>query len=172
MNLDSAAAIGEIISAVAVVISVVYLAIQVRGNTRATQAASVQNMLDGARDRIVNPTITNSEVADVHARGLSSFDELDRIEKTRFTFLLIEHVVQLQNVLSLHKQGLLSEVDYTTWLAYVGAFIRTPGGRKVWPQVIQVVDKEVGLELERHLREEPDLPSLIDMMPILDTRKD
>ncbi len=44
MNWDAISAIGEIIGAAAVVVSLVYLAVQVRQNTKASKAATVQDM--------------------------------------------------------------------------------------------------------------------------------
>lgn len=44
MNWDAVGAIGEIIGATAVVVSLVYLAIQIRQNTNASKAATVQDM--------------------------------------------------------------------------------------------------------------------------------
>ncbi|MFT4560578.1 MAG: hypothetical protein ACI9BW_000312 [Gammaproteobacteria bacterium] len=171
MNLQDVGSIGELVGAVATVGTLVYLAIQVRRNTQALQASSVQNMLDGPRDRIVAPTIQNREVADIHARGLSSFEDLDETEQTRFTFLLIEHVVQFENVKNLHQRRLVTDENYATWLIYVGAFIRTPGGSVAWPQVANVVDKGAAKALETHLQENPDLPSLLQLMPVMDKRK-
>jgi len=44
MNWDAVGAIGEIIGAIAVVVSLIYLSIQVRQNTNASKAATVQDM--------------------------------------------------------------------------------------------------------------------------------
>ena len=83
-----------------------------RANTRASQAASIQDMLDGARDRIIIPNVVHQDVPNIFARGLSSPDNLDPTEKIRFHMMLQENVLQLQNVLNLRNQKMLSEDDY------------------------------------------------------------
>lgn len=167
MNIQDLGSIGELIGAVATVGTLIYLALQVRANTRALQATSIQTMMDGPRDRIVQPTIQSRDIADLHARGLTSFEDLDETDRVRFTWFLIEHVAQLQVVLNLHKHGLVPDKDYETWLSYIGSFVRTPGGSQAWPQVAAVMDDEVVAALNTHVAENQDLPSLLDLMPVM-----
>jgi Zn-dependent membrane protease YugP len=49
MNWDAIGAIGEIIGAVAVVFSLIYLATQIRISNRASRQAAEQNLLDNQR---------------------------------------------------------------------------------------------------------------------------
>ena len=51
MNWEAAGAIGEIVGAIGVLATLIYLAAQIRDNTRSLQAASLQSVLDGPRDR-------------------------------------------------------------------------------------------------------------------------
>ena len=171
MSIQDLGSIAELIGAIATVATLIYLAIQVRDNTRSNQLSSIQYMLDGARDRIISPNIVHSDVANIMSQGLTSLDGLDAVDKVRFLWMLTEHVLQLQNVLNLRREKMLSEADYQTWLAYVGAFIRTPGERELWPQLANVVSQDVREALDKHLADEPDLPSLIELLPIIDTRK-
>ena len=171
VSLQDLGNLGELIGAVATVATLVYLAIQVRANTRSNEASSVQHMLDGARDRIIIPNVTRADVPEIMSRGLTSVEELKPTEKVRFMWMIVEQVLQLQNVLNLRNRQLLSEADYNTWLVYVGSFVRTPGGKELWPQVAKVVSQDVRKVLDTHLIKEPNLPSLIDMWPIMDTRK-
>ncbi|MBV9619020.1 MAG: hypothetical protein JO201_07385 [Verrucomicrobia bacterium] len=46
MNWEAISALGQIVGAIAVVISVIYLALQVRGNARQTRLASMRSMGD------------------------------------------------------------------------------------------------------------------------------
>lgn len=171
MNVQDLGSVGELIGAVATVGTLIYLALQVRANTRALRAASIQTMMDGPRDRIVGPTIQNREIADLHARGLTSFEGLDKTDQVRFTWLLIEHVAQLQVVLNLHKHGLVTDKDYNTWLSYICSFVRSPGGSIAWPQVAAVMDEEAVTALKTHLAENPDIPSLLELMPVMKIEK-
>ena len=170
MNWEAIGATAEVVGAISVVVTLVYLAIQVRANTRSNEAASVQHMLDGARDHTINPNVVNGEVPDIMSRGLTSVDQLKPAEKVRFMWILVEHALQLQNVLNLRNRGLLSETDYNTWLVYAGSLMRTPGGKELWPQVAEVVSQDVRKVLDAHLADKPNLPSLLDLWPLMDTR--
>ena len=170
MNIQDLGSLGELIGAVATIATLIYLAIQVRANTRSNEAASVQHMLDGARIHTVNPNVVHGEVPDIMSRGLTSVDQLKPAEKVRFMWILVEHALQLQNVLNLRNRGLLSETDYNTWLVYAGSLMRTPGGKELWPQVADVVSQDVRKVLDAHLADKPNLPSLLEILPVMDTR--
>jgi hypothetical protein len=171
MTIQDWGAIGEVVGAVATVATLIYLAIQLRANTKSNQVASIQYMLDGARDRIISPNVLHHEVANIMSRGMAAPAELTPTERVRFLWMLTEHVIQLQNVLNLRNQGALLEFDYQTWLVYVGAFVRTPGGRELWPELSKVVSPDVTDALNRHLQDQPSLPSLVELLPSMDARK-
>jgi hypothetical protein len=58
MNWEAIGAIGEAVGAVAVVASLVYLAVQIRQNTKSVQAATFQSIAEGLADasyRLIDP---------------------------------------------------------------------------------------------------------------------
>jgi hypothetical protein len=123
--------VAEILGALAVLASLVYVATQIRDNTRSLEAASLQSVLDGPRDRSLLPMATNGETSDIFARGLNSFDDLDEGEKRRFCCIMVEHCFQIQQVMHLHERGLIPELDYEAWLIWTVSLVRTPGGASV-----------------------------------------
>lgn len=94
MNWDAISAIGDMIAAIAVVVSLIYLAIQVRQNTRqisrsiktAQLAAFERNVESGNRAREF--FLLNPELFDLYRKGWKSFQGLDAGEKTRFSLML------------------------------------------------------------------------------------
>ena len=62
MSLEDLGNIGEFVAAVAVVVSLIYLAVQIRDNTRSLQAASLQSVLDGQRDHSFLPLAQSAEI--------------------------------------------------------------------------------------------------------------
>jgi hypothetical protein len=94
MSIQEWAAIAEIVSAIAVVASLVYLAMQIRQNThglqmslKSTELAAFERNVDTG-NRIREIFILNEEVADLYARGLKSYVGLDGSEKMRFGMIL------------------------------------------------------------------------------------
>ena len=94
MSIQEWAALAEIIGAVAVVASLIYLAVQVRQNTheislslKSTELAAFErNVESGIRIREL--FILNPEVLQLYARGGQSFEDLDDNEKLRFDMVL------------------------------------------------------------------------------------
>jgi len=94
MSIQEWAALAEIIGAVAVVASLIYLAVQVRQNThelsmslKSTELAAFErNVESGIRIREI--FILNPEILKLYARGGESYADLDEDEKLRFDLIL------------------------------------------------------------------------------------
>ena len=94
MSIQEWAALAEIIGAVAVVASLIYLAVQIRQNTHQL-AMSLKSMELAAFERNVESGIRirelfilNPEVLELYARGSESYTDLDEDEKLRFDMVL------------------------------------------------------------------------------------
>ncbi len=170
MTIQDWGSIGELFGAIATVGTLAYLAIQIGVNTRTTKASVLQSMLDGARDHFLKHMYADVEVCDIMTRGFISIDELDEIEKPRFTCFILEQILQMQNVMQLHDAKLLPDVDYTAWLEWTGALLRTPGAQAIWHKIVSVTTPTINEELNAYLRENPESPSVIELMPVFDRR--
>jgi hypothetical protein len=94
MSIQEWAAIAEIIGAIAVVASLVYLAVQIRQNThelslslKSTELAAFERNVE-AGNRTREMFILNPEVADLYVRGLAFHEDLNAAEKMRFDLIL------------------------------------------------------------------------------------
>jgi hypothetical protein len=93
MNWDAIGAIGEIIGAIAVVVSLIYLALQVRQNTQQISlslessklAAFEQNVEAGNRAREI--LITDPSIAELFLEGLKDYRSMPRTERFRCNML-------------------------------------------------------------------------------------
>jgi len=94
MSIQEWAALAEIVGAIAVVASLVYLAVQVRQNTHELSmslqgselAAFEHNVESGNRIREI--FILNPEVSELYARGIRNYADLGSPEKMRLDMLL------------------------------------------------------------------------------------
>ena len=94
MLIQEWAALAEIVGAVAVVASLIYLAVQIRQNTHQISmslksmelAAFERNVESGIRIREL--FILNPEILELYARGGKSYADLDEDEKLRFDMVL------------------------------------------------------------------------------------
>ena len=167
MTLQDLGSIGELIGAVATVATLAYLALQIRSNSKITRSAALQATLDGGRDHTIQPILNNPGLVGLLRKGMSGIDSLDGDEKARFTWFLVESSLQMQNIMHLYEQGILAKVDYDAWLGYTVAILRTPGAAEVWPQVAAIITPTIRGALQNHLDENPDHPSLLDLMPVM-----
>jgi hypothetical protein len=120
VTLQDLGSIGEFAGAILVVVSLFYLAAQIRQNTRALQSASFQEMVRAANDWstlfIVHP-----ETSSLWVRGLSDSKSLDTTERLSFNQLASMFLRNYATVLAMARDGL---VPSSTCTAYEAAIVR------------------------------------------------
>lgn len=111
MSIQEWAAIAEIVGAVAVVASLVYLAVQIRQNThglsmslKSTELAAFERNVE-AGNRIREIFILNPDVSELFALGKSSYTDLSSSDKIRFGMLL-------SNVFSAFQGAYIRQLTY------------------------------------------------------------
>ena len=115
MNWEAIGAIGEVIGGVAVIVSLLYLAIQIRQNSRMLKATALSatteaylsfNMLLGS----------DPEAARVFQVGLEDFASLTEAEQRQFLNLLRACFVSYQHVYHQYENGLLDDEMWEQFL--------------------------------------------------------
>ncbi len=131
MSLEHASLVAQIVSAIAVFASLVFVGLQVRQNTKAVRAASSQAhsaMYHSLTDDLVN----DERFAAIWRKGIASLDDLDDGELVRFfaftsaTFRFFE---------SSRVQWLRGQLDKEHWHTieqHAIAFAAEPGIRTFW----------------------------------------
>ena len=109
MSIQDWGAIGEIIGALAVVASLIYLAVQIRQNTRQISLSLEAAKLD-AFERTVQSSnhareilITNPEITELFLKGLRDYSTLPTTDKFRCNMLF-------RNVLSAYQGGYVRQL--------------------------------------------------------------
>jgi len=132
MNWDALGAIGEIVGAIGVILSLLYLASQVRSNSRQLRHASAQAVLDKLNGLIGQLAFT-AGAGDVWTRGLSGLDALhDDEEIVRFSSMMLQAFWAYEEVLHYRNAGLIEDWAWTHSKAPVEHFMRTPGFQQWW----------------------------------------
>lgn len=163
MSIQDLGSIGEFIAAIATILTLVYLALQIRQNTAVSRAAAAQEVLKAHRLLIREVLTLNPEVENVFIRGIHSFGSLSRDEKRRFQYVLSEFMLNAQNALQLRRKGVLDQSDAELWLGFAIQLLRTPGVGEWWEIERHVVDPIFSSEVDRRLKEPGE--SLIDLFP-------
>ena len=156
----------DVLTAVATIGTLIFLAVQVRDNTRMTRTSTLGAMLQNARERTAFHLCDSAEVSDIVARGVNSLEALDEQERFRFTFFLVDMALHMQNIMELHASGLMSKTDHDAWLEWTSAVYRTPGAQALWPQISAVLTSTIRDLLQAHIDRNPNTPTIIDIMPV------
>ena len=140
MNWDAIGAIAELAGAVGVILSLVYLAMNIRQNTgqmerneRAARGAAYQDVLSNLQTYLT-PVSADAELSEIFRRGLLDCRELTEAEFFRFNWMVGGYMTNLDNVYYQYCDGVVSEARWQIMLNHVRYFARTPGFRDWWDQ--------------------------------------
>ncbi len=126
MNWEAIGAIGEIVGATAVVVTLIYLAVQVRHGTRATQAASVQAA--SALDQEFLLTVgADPAMARLWATYLAAPETLPDDQKLQGAFLMASVTRRLENNYLQNRLGTLSKEGWQSRQPFFIGIARSQG---------------------------------------------
>jgi hypothetical protein len=130
-DLQSLANIGEIVGAVAVVVSLVYLAVQVRQNTKAQQSENFSRALD--RIAAMQATLSqDSESAVVFSNGVSDTATLSPRERLQFTWAMYELFGAFEFLYLSSLQNAIPEEIWERWSSAIAWWLMFPGVQSWW----------------------------------------
>ncbi len=139
MNWEAVGAIGEVVGALAVVLTIAYLAVQIRQNTRAlTSSAEIA----GADEAMAGygAMAQNRELADLLLKGGLDYNSLAPVEKFRYGCHWQGVLIAHQSYFFLNERR---ELSAEIWGSYSRQFDRlgeSPGVRAWWDSAKDVFD--------------------------------
>jgi hypothetical protein len=86
MTIEELGNLGDFLAAIATIITLIYLALQIRQNTSLLKLSELRGIQDDA-DRWRSLLIENKDVASVYRRGLLDPESLDADDRLRFRML-------------------------------------------------------------------------------------
>ena len=131
MDIMELGAIGELVGAVAVIASLIYLGLQVRQNVMQLKVSSYQTATLGYGQRIQD-VATDEALSDVFRRGLEGFENLSRGNQFRFHGVMVGLLTTFQNNLNLYQSRVLPEGEFQVYLRDIVSLLKSPGGNVWW----------------------------------------
>lgn len=131
MDWGAVAAIAEVIGVIAVVVSLIYLAIQVRQNT-------AQLRIDNLRETVRGTLDTNwfyhrdEQAFDAFRRGVASFDKLSPRQQAMFHSIIVDLAFYVEMIRSFEYSGLVDPAGREVNERFLLAILLTPGGKEWW----------------------------------------
>jgi len=131
MTLDEAYLVSQIAIAVLGVPTLLYLALQVRQNTKQMRANATNQYFDASKDLNL-ALIANYQTASVYRRGVADFEALDENEKTQFFFYIAQFYQSFSNMHDLWTQKTLPDSAWHPIRKHLISMMALPGARHVW----------------------------------------
>lgn len=131
MNLEQWSFVAEIISSMAVVFSLCFLAFEIRLNTRLTRQNSM-DMVTTHRHALLVKLAEDGELASIVWKGCAGTPRLDAHEWTRFSLYIYTLVLEYERAWLKSKAGALDKNVMAAWDDALAWWIRFPGVRAWW----------------------------------------
>jgi len=170
MNWEAVGAIGEVVGAVGIILTIAFLALQIRqnssllkNNTRQLEQnykIAVSQALAkaaGSADSMLVVAQSN-ELSNIIHKGLANYRELDRESAMRFSMAMGPIIATVSSsVMEQRELGVVDDKQVLNQLNFIMRFIDTVGGRQWWVQgngmfpepFIKIVDSELAMREER-----------------------
>lgn len=160
MTLTDIAAIGSLASGIAVLVSLVFVGLQVMQNTRAIRAQIHQNITDGW----IGIGAIIAEHAHVFAEGIaadertfSAMPDADKLVYMSSIFAFFKHY---ENMYLQHREGFVRDADWNAWVGHMFMYWRMPGVQMWWKTRREAFSPEFRRFIESS--PQPAMPSQVD----------
>lgn len=131
MDWSAVSAIAGVCAAVFVALSVVYLAIQVKGGTKATRSQTYY-LTTAALADIAAIIGSNKEVSRVIRIGYETPEALNEDEFTQYGYLMVSFLRRYENVFFQYESGLVDEDFWGGHRENLLWVFRRPGMQRIW----------------------------------------
>jgi len=131
LTLVQAYYVAQVAAAVILVLSVIYLALQVRQNTHAMRLSNFQA---GSANwaNVMGMLTNNEEITDIYLRGAATPDALNEIEQIRFRMFGMQILRLLNESFEQHYEGAMREARWKAIQRSHLDIMQNPGLQMLW----------------------------------------
>lgn len=150
MSIAEIGVVTEIIGAVAVVLTLAFLAFQIN---RARKELSRENAraLIRHNNEILLRLADDSELLDVHVRGQQDFAALSEAERLKWASWLFCWITQTEQGFIDRQQKDFSGLDLDAYVEGLALTLRSKGGQAIWPRLKDWFDPAFCAAVERQV---------------------
>ena len=131
MNIEGMANYADVIGGIAVIVSLIYVGIQIRRNTRSTRAQTFQSAHESLAS-VALEIAKNPELALLAKRGLTAFDQLNDDDQFQFSYLVIGVMRHFENYFYQHERGMLEDELWEGQRESILSYFHSKGVQCVW----------------------------------------
>jgi AICAR transformylase/IMP cyclohydrolase PurH len=151
MNWEAISAIGEIVGAVAVVVTLIYVARQIRDNTRVARSATRQSVAEMTMS-IADDLVADKEMAKLFLKDLQG-DELDASERLRLFARTYRAMRNYENIHYQYLTGMLTASEWQGFRSNLNAIFEWPSTQAYWENERQYYSQPFQTEVSAILEE-------------------
>src|SRR3982750_3851534 len=157
MNWEMISAIGQMLGAIGVIVSLVYLAVQIRNQKTESRRAAI-NLLTTHWSDLMKAHVESAEFCSLWLRGIESFDDLDPPSKMRFSAHLGRFLRTADSLYLYLREGGMNEQLWHGLERTLAGTIAYRGFQEWWPTRKSWYTAEFGALVERLIASEmPDI---------------
>lgn len=132
MDWEATGALAEVVGAIGVIVSLIYLAIQIRQNTRSQKMQNYQELVMSVAN-FAESLGRDASSSRIFWKGLSQPEAITSGEAGQLSLLLISFFRKYENVFQHNRQNFLTEEDWEEWSHNMRRLFWLPGVQQWWP---------------------------------------
>ena len=133
MTLQDLGNLGEFVAAIATLITLIYLAAQIRQNTRDVRSSAFQQVVDSFSGISLEIGL-NREVSELLDRGSEGLSSLDSVERRRYWSVLLSFFRRAESVFFQSEQGTLQLESWEGIREFLRSVLQSQGVREFWDE--------------------------------------
>jgi hypothetical protein len=163
MNWEALGAIGEIVGAVAVIVTLVYLAIQVRHSSKTLEENTAQLRISSVHDYTVSLAAWQRQIysspamAELWIKGRNDLSQLDEVDRDRFQMLALDFFITFRSGYAVAEAAGHAGQARLAAASVARAVHLYPGFRELWKslgrQTSELVEPRFVAAVEELVRE-------------------
>jgi hypothetical protein len=164
VTLNELGNIGEFLSSIGVIVSLVYLAVQIRKNTETERTSTYQSVVSdfGSLNRTM---ASDAKLSYLYVQAMENFAELDADEKARISQLFFATFHYFENMYYQYQKGYLEEDVWQGWKRLMLTYYARPGFQTWWSIRRDVFSNSFGefletSKLDKHIASYDDVTQL------------
>jgi hypothetical protein len=168
MNWEAISAIGQVVGALVVAVTIVFLVVQVRQNSKAINATITHGNISGFNE-LNRMLAANPQLAEILDRGCADFSRLTATEAYSYSWLVRSFLNLFLNLYDQFLQGTCPEPLWRRHQMELQEFLKSPGAREFlktnsyYHELIEYIDSlppapshRIGFSLGTHIGQQKD----------------
>ena len=155
MSWEAIRAVAELAGAIGIIASLVYLALQIRHNTKTVRASVFQaTLIEMVRMRVAagqDPKMATL----LYETARHSYSQLPEHEQKQALHLIVGLCRLYENVHHQHARRMIEDAMWEPWHHEITEIVRTSSFQQLWEEIAPSFNKEFRAYVERAMSREP-----------------